>query len=102
MYSETGNLIGLAKDVPRNSPWVFKADEGKGNSSSIVLQFNIANFSVLVEEILNVSFLDIHGKIPHINPAIGHGEWLSCTADTEWRQLWRSLLVFRNSWRSRP
>lgn len=62
----------LAKDHPSISPWVFKSDEGKGDSASVVLQFNISDFSIFVEEILNVSFLDIHGKIPHIDPAVRH------------------------------
>lgn len=69
---------------PKNSPWVLKSDEGKRDSASIVLQFNLTDFSKFVEEILNVSLLDIHRKIPHIDPAIGHGGGMSCTADTEW------------------
>lgn len=65
-------MIRVAKNHPQNSPWVFKSDEGKRDSASIVLQFYFANFSIFVEEILNVSLLDIHGKIPHIDPAIRH------------------------------
>lgn len=98
MVSNKRNVIRLAKDHPKNSPWVFKSDKGKRDSASIVLQFNIPDFSIFVEEILNVSLLDIHGKIPHIDPAIRHGGWVSGTADTEWGHLQtlRSLLVFHN------
>lgn len=63
-------MIRLGKDHPKNSPWVFKTDEGKRDSASIVLQFNFTDFSIFVEEILNVSLLDIHWKIPDIDPAI--------------------------------
>lgn len=73
----------MCLDHPKNSPWVFKSDEGKGDSASIILQFNLANFSKFVEEILNVSLLDIHRKISHIDPSIGHGGGMSGTADTE-------------------
>lgn len=64
-----------------NSPWVFKSDEGKGDGASIVLQFNVTDFSIFEEEILNVSLLDVHGKIPHIDAAVGHGGWSSGAGD---------------------
>lgn len=72
---------GLALDCPLNSPWVFKSDESKGDGASIVLQFNVTDFSVFEEEILNVSLLDVHRKIPHIDAAVRHGGWSSGTVD---------------------
>lgn len=59
-----------ARDHSLNSPWVFKSDERKGNSSSIVLQFNFTDFSIFVEEILNVSLLDIHGEVSDIDTSV--------------------------------
>lgn len=86
-----------------NSPWVLKADEGKGDGASIVLQFNVTNFSVFEEEILNVSLLDVHGKIPHIDTAVRHGGWSSGTVDRRGnlRALKSSLefsVNFRRGW----
>lgn len=91
-------MTRLGKDLLKNSPWVFKTDEGKRDSASIVLQFNITDFSIFVEEILNISLLDVHGKIPHIDPAIRHGGGASGAADTEWGHLQtlRSLRVSIN------
>ena len=59
-----------------NSPWVLKAHKGKRDGASVVLQLNIPNFSIFVEEILNVPLLHIHGKVPYIDPPVRHGlDW---------------------------
>lgn len=55
-----------------NSPWILKAHKGKGDGASVVLQLNIPDFSIFVEEILNVPLLHIHGKVPNINPSVRH------------------------------
>lgn len=91
----------FARDCSLNSPWVLKSDERKRDSASIILQFNLTDFSIFEEEILDIPFLDIHGKVPNIDPAIRHDGSVNGAADTEWGggdlQALRSLLSFKNS-----